>query len=338
MPRKNTRKRLSESPGDAVLPFSKQSKENPVVNIPMIPLLHSTIGNVSIPQLGFGTYRLKKEAVKTPLSIALNLGYKLIDTASVYDNEACIGATITAYNKTSDSNTNNDLTNNRLFVTTKLWRSHQGSEKVVKKYLHQSLNKLEVPAIDLWLLHWPGPGEHMFKKYQVPAEWTPEMRIETLRSMVSLMGSTGRVRAVGVSNFSVRHLKELKESAGIVPAVNQVEVHPFLVQNELLEYCKKEGIVVMAYCSLGAGDKDLIENPLVVSLAKKYNKTNAQILLKWAVQKGMVVIPCSTQPQHIEENMDVVGWAMDSKDISALDALDCGKRGAWKGKDPDTVP
>jgi diketogulonate reductase-like aldo/keto reductase len=290
----------------------------------MVPLLHSTIGSVSIPQLGFGTYRLKKDLVKMPLTVALNSGYKMLDTASVYDNEACIGTVLSTIDK-------------KPFVTTKLWRSHQGGEAIVEKHLNQSLKKLDIPTIDLWLLHWPGPGEHMFKKYPVPANWTPQTRIQTLTAMVNLMKSTGKIRAVGVSNFSVRHLTELKKS-GIVPAVNQVELHPFLVQRDLLEYCTKEGIVVMAYCSLGAGDKKLLEHKVVVSLAEKYKKTNAQILLRWAVQKGMVIIPCSTQKSHIEENMDVFTWALSEVDTAVLDALDCGKRGAWKGKDPDTIP
>ncbi|KAJ3291149.1 hypothetical protein HK104_006304 [Borealophlyctis nickersoniae] len=294
---------------------------------PSLALVNGTaLAEVTIPQIGFGTYKLKRDAVKVPLRLALEAGYSLIDTASVYENEKEIGATIKGWDRS------------QIFVSTKLWRSHQGSPAIVEKYINQSLRKLEVEYLDLLMLHWPGPGEHRFKRYKVPQDWTPSMRLETWKAMVGSMRA-GKVRSVGVSNFTIRHLEELKKISDVKPAVNQVEMHPFLVQKDLLEYCQREGIRIMAYGSLGQGcSLRLLDQRVVREIADKIEKSPAQVLLRWGVEKGMIVIPCSTQKGHIEENLDIWDFSLGAANMSALDGLHVGRRWGWKGVDPETVP
>ena len=163
------------------------------------------------------------------------------------------------------------------------------------------------------------------------------MRIETWKTMTTFL-QTGECRAVGVSNFTIRHLEELKRECEVTPAVNQIECHPFLVQKELREYCKKEGIVIMAYCSLGEGDKKLLTHPVILECADAMEKTAVQVLLRWAVEHGMVVIPCSTSEAHQKENMGIFDWELGKDWMSKLDSLDCGVRYGWKGQDPEEVP
>ncbi|KNC98398.1 uncharacterized protein SPPG_06103 [Spizellomyces punctatus DAOM BR117] len=275
---------------------------------------------MDIPQLGLGTYRLKKAAVKAPLRLALECGYTMLDTASVYDNEKEIGQTLQT----------------NVFITTKLWRSHQSEcPKTIEKHLKASISKLG--HVDLWLLHWPGPGYHRFKKYQVPKDWTPTTRIATWNAMTTLLTQT-HVRAIGVSNFSIRQLQHLATHTSIRPSVNQIEMHPFLIQKELRAYCAQQDIRIMAYCSLGSGDPKLLNHPVVVRVANEVNKSVSQVLLRWAVQHGVIVIPCSTVREHLVENRGVWGWELSEVQMEALDGLDCGKRYAWKGVDPDSVP
>jgi len=291
-------------------------------------LKNSVASSLSIPQLGFGTYRLKKEAVENPLALALNAGYTHLDTAWIYDNEAHIARVIASRRKDNKTTP---------FITTKLWRSHQGGEEVIRKHLNQSLKRLGVDTIDLWLLHWPGPGQHRFKRHEVPRGWTPATRLETWKAMLKILEEGTKVRSVGVSNFTIRHLEELKKETGVCPSVNQVELHPYLIQTDLLEYCKKEGITVTAYCSLGVGDKKLFNESIIASVANKHNKTPAQVLLRWSIQKGVVVIPCSTSKEHIEENMKVFEWEISAEDMKEIDKLEKGKRYSWQGMDPEKV-
>ncbi|KAI8913024.1 NADP-dependent oxidoreductase domain-containing protein [Powellomyces hirtus] len=301
----------------------------PVEQVPLIQLRHGiTEGcTVEIPQVGFGTYRLKKATVVAPLSNALSAGYPMLDTASVYDNEREIAAVVQRHQEKHAS---------RVFIVTKLWRSHQGSPDVVKKHVAASVRRLG-GRVDLFLMHWPGPGEHRFKKYKVPKGWSPATRNETWATMVDILKS-GSVGAVGVSNFSTRHLTALQESSSVVPAVNQVEMHPFLIQRELRAYCARAGIVVMAYCSLGAGNQELLTHPVIVAIAEEVQRSVAQVLLRWAIQHNVVILPCSTNVEHILENAALWSFQLTDDHISQLDSLDKGKRFAWKGVDPDTIP
>ncbi|PRP78346.1 multi-sensor hybrid histidine kinase [Planoprotostelium fungivorum] len=254
--------------------------------------------------------------VVKPLKSAISNRYSMVDTATIYDNEKEIGPIIPK----------------DLFVTTKLWRSHQGSEIVITKQLNASEKKLG-KKIDLWLLHWPGPGKNRFKGYQVPQDWTSDMRIETMKTMVKLQRE-GRVRAVGVSNFNIDHLKHLKEKAGITPAVNQIELHPFLDQLDLLRYCRDEGIVIMAYSSLGAGDSNLLGCKEVKEISRRHGRTPAQVLLRWATQHGAVILPSSQNVDHIEENARVWDFELTEEEMNEMDTMGRGKRYGWK-ENPD---
>ncbi|KAJ3088660.1 hypothetical protein HK102_008240 [Quaeritorhiza haematococci] len=328
----DSKKRAKSTVSTSTIVFTADS------TIPLIPLVNGCKENVTIPQLGFGTYRLKGDLVVAPLRAALELGYPLLDTAWIYDNEREIGTLLSSIDTKSKASTSSTPTSTSpVFVTTKLWRSNQGSEPIVRKHLNTSLKRLGLDCVDLFLLHWPGPGRHLFKRYQIPADWTPATRAETWGAMVSLMNQ-GKARAVGVSNFTIRHLEELKKTSSVRPAVNQVELHPFLVQKKLLDYCRKEGIVVMAYCSLGEGDRELLQHPVVKDVAKKVGRTTAQVLLRWGVQHGAVVIPGSTSEEHIRENMDIWDFKIEGEDMGRLDALNKDKRYGWKGQDPETVP
>jgi diketogulonate reductase-like aldo/keto reductase len=295
-------------------------------NVVRIPLNHCCLPGSSIPQFGFGTYRLKKKAVVEPLSHALSVGVPLVDTAAVYNNEQQIGSVLSGLESEHHS---------LPYVVTKLWRSDQSNEAArIEQSLRDSLRALRLQHVDCWLLHWPGPGRHVTKHYACPSSWSPAMRVQTVRHMAALIGKG--CNAVGVSNFSVRQLQQLID-AGVCPAINQVECHPFLVQRELRDYCAQHGIVVMAYNSLGQGEKEILEHPVVVRIANEKQRTVAQVLLRWGLQHNMVVIPGSSNKAHIEENTRVFDFSLSEKDMSDLDALDCGKRLAWKGEDPDNV-
>ncbi|KAJ3038036.1 hypothetical protein HDV00_001080 [Rhizophlyctis rosea] len=338
---KATNERVS-SPSSSLQPAAMPS-------IPTLPLRNGTsTANLTIPQLGFGTYRLKKDAVTKPLRSALNLGYPLLDTASVYDNEKQIGQLLSSLPATTPTP----------FITTKLWRSHQGTPQIITSSVSKSLRALQTPHINLYLLHWPGPGAHRFKKHQVPHNWTPQMRIETWKTLTTFLSpettapksssktkpppptttTPPKCHAIGVSNFTIRHLQELKQHSPIIPAVNQIECHPFLPQKDLRAYCKREGIIIMAYCSLGEGNKKLLTHPVVTEIAGEAGKTPAQVLLRWGVEHGMVVIPCSTQEGHQRENMDIFEWELGAERMGRLDGLECGVRYGWKGVDPEDVP
>jgi len=278
-----------------------------------------------MPWVGFGTYKLKKESVKKPIKWALKQGYRSIDTAWIYDNEKAIGETISSL----------DIPVNDIFVTTKLWRSYQGYDRA-QLNLQQSLKRLGMDYVDLWLLHYPGPGIHLFKRHQIPSDWTPSMRLDTWRAMEDAYQKK-KVRAIGVSNFSIRHLEELRKIERVTPAVNQVELHPFLVQTELMEYCKSRGILVQAYGSLGEGDECLLTEKSICGISEKYGKSPAQVLLRWALQHGCGIIPKSGNKIHIRENSEIFDFELNDEEMKRLDGLNKNKRFCWKGVDPDNI-
>ena len=302
---------------------AKKRRIEPTRDIPHIPITNGTVEtDLQIPQLGFGTYCLGEKKVIEPLRMALDAGYKMVDTAQVYQNEKYIGEII-AEEGCEDS----------IFLVTKLWRSYQGDYEKVKGYTEESASYFGNKKIDLLLLHWPGPGHHRYDpSHQTPKDWTPAMRIETLEAMHQLT-KEGVVRAVGVSNFSIRQIEEMP----FKPAVNQIECHPFLINRELIEYCHTQGIVVMAHTSLGLGDRKLLQNEVVVSIAQSLKRTSAQVLLRWAVQQGLVVIPRSKQYYHIQENMKIFDFEISDTDMARLDGLNRDRRYSWKGVDPDTI-
>jgi len=284
-----------------------------------------------MPYVGFGTYKMKKGDAFAPVLKALQYGYRLIDTAQIYDNEVDVGQ---AMQKCGVPREN-------LFVETKVWRSSHGYDRTLKAF-GQSMRRLAVDYVDLYIIHWPGckTGWPLPRGTVSPPDWTPKMRDEgTWRAMEKLYDD-GKVKAIGVSNYSVRHLKSLLKMCRVRPVVNQVEFHPWLVQSELLEFCKQEGIILQAYASLGSGDvssrADFFALPPVMAAAKAHERTPAQVLLRWALEKGIYVIPKSKSEDRIVENSCVFDFKLSPEEVAAIDSCDKGHRFAWKHKDPDT--
>lgn len=287
---------------------------------------------VIMPAVGYGTYKLKAGDAKDCVQAALHAGYRLFDTAAVYENEKDVGLAIKE----------SGLERSDVFLETKVWRSSHGFDRTLKA-CKQSLKKLGVEYIDLYMIHWPGckTGWPLAKGTTCPKDWTPAMRNKgTWRAMEQLY-EEGKVRAIGVCNYSVRHLKELLKTCRVKPMVNQVEFHPKLVQSELLEFCKKEGIVVQAYASLGSGDKG---NPQeffnllpVAEAAKAHRRTPAQVLLRWALEKGLHIIPKSCSIDRMVQNASIFDFSLSKAEVNAIDKCNENQRQAWKGLDPDTI-
>jgi len=287
---------------------------------------------IVMPTVGFGTYKLKDHEVAEPVLTALKSGYRLIDTAQVYENEKGVG----------DALRRSGLGRGDIFIETKVWRSSHGYDRTMKA-CKQSLKRLGVDYIDLYVIHWPGckTGWPLARGTCCPPDWTPAMRdTGTWRAMEDLY-EQGKVKALGVTNYSIRHLKQLLKSCRVKPMVNQVEFHPRLVQSELLEFCKKEGIAVQAYASLGSGDAGQAESffafPPVQAAAKSHQVTPAQVLLKWAVQKGCHIVPKSVRAERCKENAGIFSFQLSAGEMKAIDSLHTNTRYAWKGLDPDTI-
>lgn len=264
------------------------------------PLLKLNTG-ASIPQLGFGTWQINPSSrAEKATAIALETGYRHVDTARVYLNEKGVGKAVRE----------SWLDRKDVFVTTKLWRGDKNPAKALDK----SLKRLGLDYVDLYLMHWP-----------------QDDRIEAWKVMEQLHAS-GKAKAIGVSNFTIKHLTELMGKTSIVPAVNQVEFHPFLYQKELLEFCNKHKIVVEAYSPLAHGAK--LPDPTIVKIASHYDKSPAQIMIRWAIEHGMVVIPKSKNPERIAQNLDVFDFKIDAKDMEQLNSLNEDLRTCW---DPSNV-
>ncbi|GLI05767.1 glyoxal reductase [Paenibacillus tyrfis] len=259
---------------------------------------------VRMPWLGLGVWKTKEgEEVVQAVQHALEAGYRSIDTAAVYGNEAGVGQAIQA----------SSIPRDQLFITTKVWNADQGYDSTLRAF-EESRRKLQLEVIDLYLIHWPGKD-----KYK-----------ETWKALEKLY-KDGLVRAIGVSNFKVHHLEELLQDSEIVPAVNQVEFHPLLIQQELRTFCKEHKIQLEAWSPLMQGNLDL---PLLSELAGKYGKTPAQIILRWDLQHGVVTIPKSIRESRIRENIDVFDFTLSDEDMARLDGLNQDRR---FGPDPDTI-
>lgn len=246
---------------------------------------------VEIPWFGFGTFRAVGAETVSAVKEAIQDGYIHIDTALIYGNEKEVGQGIREAGVPRED----------LFITTKLWRSDQGYETSLKA-VETSLENLGLDYLDLYLIHWP----------------VEEKLHETWKAMEEI-AKKGLSRAVGVSNFTPRLLKELKEKSNLIPAVNQVEYHPFLNQTELLAYCKAEGIQLEAYSPLTRGRK--LDHPTLVKIAEKHNKTAAQVLLRWDLQTEVVTIPKSVTPSRIAENADIFNFELDGEDMVKMNGL-----------------
>ena len=249
---------------------------------------------VKIPSIGFGTYKSgDDEETAKIIKNALNLGYKMIDTASFYNNEVGIG------NGIKESG----IDRKDIFIVTKLWNDDHGYDKTIEAF-NKSLNNLQVDYIDLYLIHWPN-----------------KLNAETWRAFEHLY-ETGKVKAIGVCNFKVEHLEELKKTAKIMPMVNQVEIHPFSTKNNIINYCKDNNIKVVAWSPISRGR--VLSNDLMIDLSQKYKKSIVQIVLRWHMQKGVIPIPKSSNENRIKENIDIFDFEISSEDMKAIDSLDEG--------------
>lgn len=261
-----------------------------------------------MPLMGLGVYKSQEGSeVEQAVAWALEAGYRLVDTAAIYGNEGGVGKAVVA----------SGLSREEIFVTTKLWNTDQGYESALRA-IDVSLQNLNLTYVDLYLVHWPSAEEDRFT--------TVNKREETWRAMEHILAS-GKAKAIGVSNYTIKHLEEMKQYANILPAVNQVEFHPFLHQKELLKYCNANGIVLEAYAPLVKARK--MDNDLVTSIAQKYGKTNAQVLIRWSLQKGCIPIPKSVKQERIKENIDVFDFELPAEDMMAIDSLDENVHQSW---------
>jgi 2,5-diketo-D-gluconate reductase A len=261
---------------------------------------------VAMPQLGFGVFQVPDDETEAVVTAALETGYRSIDTAAAYGNEAGVGAAIAK----------SGIPREELFVTTKLWNGDQGYDKAMRAF-DASMSQLGLERLDLYLIHWPTPKHDRY--------------VDTWRAFEKLLAD-GRVRAIGVSNFQPAHLRRVIEETGTVPAVNQVELHPYLTQGELRAFDASQGIATEAWSPLAKGG-ELLNEPTVASLASKYGRTAAQVVLRWHLRLGNVVIPKSVTPSRIRENFEVFDFELADDDVASLSSLDQGLR---TGPDPDT--
>lgn len=266
--------------------------------------------DVRMPVLGLGTYQNTggKRVVDSILT-ALDHGYRHIDTAALYENEREVGEAV------RQAKTKLGIPRDDIFVTTKLWNSDHGYENALKAF-EESRRKLGLDYVDLYLIHWP----------------VEDLRSDSWRALERIH-KEGKSRAIGVSNYIPRHLDELLEVAEIRPVVNQVEFSPFLYQRELLDVCRKHRIQLEAYSPLTKGR--LLNDPRLESFAAKYARSTAQILIRWALQKKVIVIPKSADPNRIRENADVFDFSISDYDMNELDDLHSSTRTSW---DPTSVP
>jgi diketogulonate reductase-like aldo/keto reductase len=267
---------------------------------------------VAMPILGLGVYQSNREETAQAVATAISSGYRLIDTAAAYMNEREVGEEIR----------HSGVDRSDIFVTTKLWMSDYGYEKTLHAF-DRSLQKLGLDRLDLYLLHWPVPTDF-------------ESTIASYKAAVRLLAD-GRVRAIGVCNFTAKHLEDLIARTEVVPAVNQVELHPFFTQEALRETHARLGIVTQAWSPIGGvtrywvQDPNAVQDPLVhptiTGLAAKYGKTPAQIVLRWQIEHGISVIPKSGRPERIAENIAIFDFALTKDEVAAVDALDVNGRG-----------
>ncbi|AUS78669.1 oxidoreductase [Actinoalloteichus sp. AHMU CJ021] len=266
-----------------------------------------TLNNgVEIPQLGFGVFQVPPEEARQTVATALRTGYRSIDTAKAYSNESGVGQAVAE----------SGLPREDVFVTTKLLNAEQGYDSTLRAF-DASMTELGLDYLDLYLIHWPLPGRDLY--------------VETWKAFERLYGE-GRVRAIGVSNFTIDHLKRLFDETELVPSINQVELHPKLQQPELRAFHAEHGILTEAWSPLAQGE--VLADPVVTRLAEKHGRTPAQVILRWHLDIGNVVIPKSVTPSRIEENFDLFDFHLDPEDVESLAPLDSGTR--VLGLDPAT--
>lgn len=263
--------------------------------------------NVEIPELGLGVYKIEDADVERVIHTAIDAGYRAIDTAWFYKNEKALGAALKTLN----------INREDLFITTKLWNDFQGYDATIKAF-NDSLESLQLTYIDMYLIHWPCPEDGLF--------------IETYKALETLY-KEGKIKAIGVCNFKEHHLDQLLAETEVVPAVNQVEFHPLFNQKALQAYCESKGIKLMAWSPLMRGG-EWLNNADLQSIADQYNKTVAQVIIKWHLQQGRLVIPKSQNDNRIRENFDVFDFELSDEDLAKIDQLNTDER---QFRDPDEV-
>jgi 2,5-diketo-D-gluconate reductase A len=249
---------------------------------------------VEMPQVGFGVFLVPADEVVEPVRAALDAGYRLIDTAKLYGNEEGVGRAIRE----------SGLPRDDVFVTTKVWNSDHGYDTTLRAF-DESQKLLGLDVVDLYLIHWPTPKRNLF--------------VETWKALETLYAD-GRVRAIGVSNFNVPHLQRLLDETTVVPAVNQIELHPGFPQEELRAFHAQHGVVTESWSPLGRGH-GLLDNPAVTSIAATHDRTPAQVVLRWHLQLGCAVIPKSTHAERIAENFDVFDLELTDAEMATLSAI-----------------
>ncbi len=260
----------------------------------------------AIPPVGFGTWQIRFNGhAKKAVRMALEAGYRLIDTARIYGNEKGVGQAVRE----------SGITREEIFVTTKLWNHDQGYDRTHRAF-DASLKRLGLDYVDLYLIHWPVGS-----------------RLESWRALEEIYKS-GRAKAIGVSNFTEEHLTELLAAANVMPAVNQVELHPFIYeeQKELLNFCRQHKITVEAYSPLAHATR--LHDPTITEIAKVHNKSHAQVLLRWSVQHGAVPLPKSSHEERIRENLMIFNFVLSDQEMALINGLSDGSRTCW---DPTSI-
>jgi 2,5-diketo-D-gluconate reductase A len=269
--------------------------------VPTLPLRDG----LTIPQLGFGVFQVPPADTERAVSLALEAGYRHIDTAAAYGNEAGVGAAIRA----------SGLAREEIYVTTKCFNDQHGREQA-RRAFEASIAQLDIGYVDLYLIHWPVPAHDLY--------------VDTWRTFIDLSGE-GLVRSIGVSNFKPDHLGRIIDETSVTPAVNQIELHPRLQQPELRRMHEEHGILTEAYSPLAQGQ--VLDHPTISEIAEHQARTPAQVVIRWHLQLGNVVIPKSATPERIEENFDVFAFELSREEMAAIEMLDVGER---TGGDPDT--
>mgnify|MGYP003456095429 FL=1 len=275
-----------------------------------IPLVRLNSG-YDIPQLGYGVFKVDPTETERSVTDALEAGYRHIDTAAIYGNESGVGAAIAR----------SGIPRDELFITTKLWNNRHGGDEP-RVALEESLEKLGLEYVDLYLVHWPAPANGLF--------------VNAWKQLVQL-GDTASIRSIGVSNFLVEHLDAILAETGKLPAVNQIELHPRYQQREVVQWCQEHGVAIEAWGPLGQGRYDLGEIPGIREAAAAHGKSPAQVVLRWHIQLGNIVFPKSVNPARIRENLNIFDFALSDAQVAAITALDPGDGSGRGGSHPFDV-